>query len=47
MRSLIHPSGRASLDEVGRYTAAADQTRLARNAMVRTMATAERKDAVA
>jgi integrase len=32
-------SGHASLDEVARYTRAADQARLARNAMVRTMAT--------
>jgi hypothetical protein len=30
-----------------RSAAAADQARLARNAMTRTMATAERKDAVA
>jgi hypothetical protein len=32
-------SGHATLQEVERYTRAADQARLARNAMVRTMAT--------
>jgi integrase len=39
-------SGHATMKELVRYTAAADQARLARNAMART-ATAERKDAVA
>jgi len=38
MRSPIHPrAGRASLDEVSRYTKAAHQARLARNAMARTV----------
>jgi hypothetical protein len=34
-------SGHTTMKEIVRYTVAADQARLARNAMVRTMATAK------
>jgi len=35
MRSLIHPRAGMRVDQVARYTKAADQARLARNAMTK------------